>query len=266
MRRPELTGLSQALQELLGAIARSQAKILVDYDTAQGWQEGVLCVLIEQGLLKKAPAATSLECRGCEEHCFSDVVVRTNGDSIRAHIVCEVPERQSEMGLVNVPTERLQQWQSSPVMLARFIAGELGLDSIDIANKDSAIHLGMLQSPHGRRRVSLVIDTFSLDINQSAIPLAELLFVENSAVVLDHRRIQSVLSLKSKAADKSYQPNIDKQELRKQATKAMRQDWRDAHEKLQREHPGKSKKWYSIRIASLPVALGRDSETIRRQL
>lgn len=266
MQRPELAGLSQALQELLAAIVHSQAQILVDHDTAQGWQEGVLGALIEHGLLKKAPAATSLQCQGCEEHCISDVVVRTIGDAIRAHIVCEVPERQAEMGLVKVPTERLQQWQSSPVMLARFIAGELGLDKTDTAIKDSAFYLGMLQGPHGRRGATLLMATLSLAVNQHTIPLIELLYVENGKVVLDHRRIQSVLSLKAKPADKPYQPNTDKRESGKRATEAMRQDWRDAHEKLQRQHPGKSKKWYSIRIASLPVALGRDSETIRRQL
>jgi hypothetical protein len=266
VKQPELLGLSAALNDLLGAIWDSKSRVVVDYDTVQQWEQETLAVLMAQGLLKKAPAASSLECRGCEEHCFSDVVVRTTDGHTRAHIVCEVPERQAEMGLVAVPIERLQQWQSSPVMFARFIASALGLDAAASASKNAVLNLGMLQGPHGRRGVTLVMDTFSLEVNQHAIPLAELMFVENGEVVLDQPRIESVLSLKVKPADKPYDSNRNKRESQKQATAAMRQDWRDAHLRLKRKQPGKSKKWYSIRIASLPVALGRDAETIRRQL
>lgn len=261
-----MPGLATALNDLLAAIADSQTRILVDHDTVQGWEQGVLDRLIAQGILKIAPAASSLACSGCEEHCLSDVVVRTNGGATRAHIVCEVPERQAEMGLVSVPVERLQQWQSSPAMLAEFVAGALGLDAAVSTSTQGVFNLGMLQGPHGRRGVTLVLNTFSLEVNQHSIPLMELVFVELGSVALDRRRIDAALNLKAKPADKPYESNTVKRESRKQATAAMRQDWRDAHEKLQREHPGKSKKWYSIRIARLPVALGRDSETIRRQL
>lgn len=259
--------LASILNDLLGALAERQSRILIDHDTVQGWEQGALHGLLSQGLLKAAPAAFSLECRGCEEHCFSDVLVRTDGSTTRAYIVCEVPERQAEMGLVSVPIERLQQWQSSPVLLARFIAGALGLDAEISVSKEARLYLGMLQGPHGRRGITLAMDTFSLEVNQHAIPLAELLFADGDVVAMDRRRIDSVMSLKVNPADKPYEPNTDKRESRKQTTAAMRQDWRDAHAQLQREHPGKSnKKWCSIRIARLPIARGRDSETIRKQL
>ena len=35
---------------------------------------------------------------------------------------------------------------------------------------------------------------------------------------------------------------------------------------LRHEHPGKSKKWYSLKLAHMPVARGRDAETIRKHL
>jgi hypothetical protein len=124
----------------------------------------------------------------------------------------------------------------------------------------------MLQGPHGRRWVLLLVDTLSLEVGQQSIPVTELLFVDHGAVVLDEQRIHGLLSLAAEPASKLYVPNTDKRESRKQATEAMRQNWRDAHEQLQIRQPGKSKKWYSIRIAKLPVAQDRDAETIRRQL
>lgn len=261
-----MPGLRSVLNDLLAALAEHQSRILISHDTVQGWGHGVLDELITIGLLKKAPTASSLECQGCEEHCFSDVLVRTEGDTTRAHIVCEVPERQAQMGLVNVPLERLQQWQSSPAQLAEFVATALALDPAISSNKKGIYQLGMLPGPHGRRGVALSMASFSLEVNQQSIPLTELLFTERGVVTVDQRRIDSAMSLKVHPAAKPYLPNTDRRESRKLATAAMRQDWRDAHAQLQREHPGKSKKWYSLRIARLPIAQGRDSETIRRQL
>tara|TARA_R110002072_G_C7966658_1_gene534363 strand:- start:3451 stop:4170 length:720 start_codon:yes stop_codon:yes gene_type:complete len=239
---------------------------MVGYDTVQQWQEGALNALLFHGLLRTAPAAHTLECRGCEEHCFSDVVVRTSEGKARAHIVCEVPERQAEMGLVSVPLERLQQWQSSPTMVARFIAGVLGLDAELATAKNAALRLGMLKGPHGRRWVSLLVETLSLEVGQHSIPVTELLFVDDGSVVLDEPRIRGLLSLQAESTSKPYMPSTDKRESRKQNTEAMRQDWRDAHKQLRCEHPGQSNRWYAIRIAKLPAAQGRDAETIRRQL
>lgn len=267
MLGPESLSLSAALNDLLSAVESSKAQTMFGYDTVQQWQEGVLSALLSQGLLRKATVADALECRGCEEHCISDVLVRTNDVESRAHIVCEVPERQAEMGLVSVPLERLQQWQSSPAMVARFIADALGLDAEISTPKKTTLRLGMLPGPHGRRWVSLLlVDTLTLEVGQQPIPVTELLFVNNGSVVLDEQRVQGILSLEADSVSRPYAPNTDKQEARKQATEAMRQDWKDAHEQLQTQNPGKTKRWYSIHIARLPVAQGRDAETIRRRL
>lgn len=222
-RQPELLGLSAVLNDLLAAMAGSRSQTLVDYDTVRGWEPGVLEGLIAQGLLKIAPVASILACEGCEEHCFKHVVVRNDGIT-RAQIVCEVPERQAEMGLVTVPLARLQQWQSSPAMLTRFVAGALGLDAALSPGKAGAFHLGMLQGPHGRRGVVLSVDSFSLEVNQHSIPLLELLFAEQGIVMLDMLRVESVMSQKVNPAAKPYESNTDRREYRKQATAVMRQD------------------------------------------
>ena len=67
-------------------------------------------------------------------------------------------------------------------------------------------------------------------------------------------------------ADKPYSPSIEARETRKQATAAMQQDWRDAQAELAQRHPGMGKRWYSIKIARMPIAQRRDAETIRKQL
>lgn len=260
--------LSAVLNDVLAALDGSDGPILFSHDTVQDWNHGVLDVLMAQGLLKQASVTSSLECRGCEERCFSDVIVQTSpAGRSRAYIVCEVPDKQAEMGRVAVPVERLMQWQSSVVMVARMVAGALGLEhDLSLVNAVAGMRLGMLQSPHGRRWVSLRANSLALEVNQQVIPLSELLYVEKGLVTLDRPRIENALSLNLGSVGKTYSPNTDKREARKRSTEAMRQDWRDAHAQLQREHPGKRKRWYSIRIARLPMACGRDAETIRRQL
>lgn len=259
---------AQALSELLAALECGKGVASFGFDDIQHWGEEFRTLLIELKLIREAPAARILECHGCEEHCLSDVVTVThNKGNAKSFIICEVPEKQAEMGRVAVHPQRLQQWEIRAIHLAHFIANKLGFDSaMDTVPDSQRIRLGMLAGPQGRRWAVLFITPLALEVNQHLLPLNELLFVENGTVALDTPRIEACLAEDKQATDKVYRPNTDRREARRQATQAMYQNWRDTYEQLLREHPGKSKSWYAQKIARMDVGQGKNSETIRKRL
>ncbi|GAB5498520.1 MAG: hypothetical protein PsegKO_08310 [Pseudohongiellaceae bacterium] len=260
--------LAVALRELLASVEAGSGHAVLGFDDIHHWGSEARDSLVQLNLLAPAVAATSLECRGCEEHCFSEIMYSASvaGQS-KPFILCEVPEKQAEMGRVAVQAERLQQWQCRTASIAQFLADRLGLDAVMDAEPDlQHIRLGMLTGPQGRRWAVLSINPLVLEVNQHSAPLEELLFVENDSVKLDTLRIQAFLAKDKQSTGKAYQPNQDRREARKQATEAMYQDWRDTHEQLLREHPGKSKSWYSQKIARMDVGQGKNPETIRKRL
>lgn len=260
--------LGTALREALSAVEEGKGTAFFSFDVVQPWGPDALESLVSQKLLKPASALQSINCRGCEEHCFSDVVVwPTATGEARAFVVCEHPDKQAEMGRIPVAVERLQQWRCDSRLFALYLCRMLGLDGDGIqADGRGGYRLGMLKSPRGRRWASLTISPLALVVNQYPIPLRELLFVDEGFVELDSARIYYELSVDQPAQGKQYTPNTNKRETRKLNTEAMRQEWRDVHAKLKQEFPGNTKSWYARKIAKMDVSRGKDYETIRKQL
>lgn len=59
----------------------------------------------------------TIECHGCENRCLGmDVHIRTSENKpTRAFVVCEDPEMQEQMGIIQIPLERLLQWDTYEV-------------------------------------------------------------------------------------------------------------------------------------------------------
>ena len=260
--------LARALGEVLASVEAGMGRAVFSYDTVAAWDAEVLETIIAHDLLKPTAVAQSIECRGCEERCFSDVVVQpSEAGAVRAYVVCEVPAKQAQMGRVSVQPERLSQWLCSADLLARFITDHLGLANVFSTGEDpQRIRLGMLKGINGRRWVSLIAAPLTLEVNQHIVPVSELLFIEEGVITLDKARIRSLLDVATEPARKAYTLNTDQREARQLATQAMYQEWQDAYDSLRHKHPGKSKKWCSIKLARMPVARDRDAETIRKRL
>jgi len=260
--------LEAALRDILSSVEAGRGTAFFTFDAVQTWGRDALDSLVSQGLLKPASALQSIECRGCEEHCFSDVVVwpAATGEA-RAFVVCEHPDKQAEMGRIPVAVERLQQWRCDGMLLALNLCRMLGLGNDGIQTEGlGGYRLGMLKSPHGRRWATLSISPLALVVNRNQMPLSELLCVDGGAVGLDSARIQLELSVEQPAQGKQYTPNTNKREVRKLGTQAIYQDWRDAHARLKQEFPGHTKSWYARKIARMDVSGGKDYETIRKRL
>jgi len=105
-----------------------------------------------------------------------------------------------------------------------------------------------------------------LEISGIKTPLSDLLFIDGGVVAIDKARIDELVNTKPLSVGKAYETSTDRREAGKFATQAKYQDWQDEYFSLQVKHPTKSKTWYSLQIAKLPIAKGSDSETIRKHL
>lgn len=260
---------NDVLLELLAHLRAENKLIMVSWDSVQQWPEGALNAFLQFGFLIPAPAAQSIECNACENHCFMDVINLTHNDPalIRAFIVCDDAEMQSQMGRVKIPLLRLQQWQGSVKLLSQVVADLLGLkDKITFTANHPVIKLGMLKAQKGRRWVTLNGSDLSLEINQRTIPVDELLYFDGKQLVIDQNSIYDLLNSESLDKGKKYTPSTTKREASKLGTQAMYQDWKDEYLRLKEQHPNKPDTWCAAKIFKMDIAKGRDAETIRKNM
>ncbi|AFL73541.1 hypothetical protein [Thiocystis violascens] len=264
--------LNDVLLSLLEPVGTAGGIHFVTWDMAQQWPEHALDSLLRTGVLVPAKPAESVECRICVEHCDLDVhpVPGRDGDPSRIFAICEDPDMQDQIGPILIPPERLRQWKVAPLQLARVVADLLAVDSqIEDRHGQTDIRIGMLKGRKGRRWLSLNKSPLTLEVNGHQVSLAELLFFEDEALMIDRERIDQLLDTVPSSPGKAYRPSTEKRETRKRASEAMYEDWRDAYRKLRRQHPSSASHpdtWISQRIAKLPIAQGRDPETIRKNM
>mgnify|MGYP000624358615 CR=1 FL=1 len=257
---------------LLGLLAHLRAEhkaIFIDWDSVQKWPEGALNTLIQLGFLIPASATQSIECHACENRCFMDVITLVHADPAlsRAFIVCDDADMQSQIGRVQIPLIRLQQWQCSIKQLAKVIADSLAFkDKLEFTANQSVIKLGMLKSDKGRRWVSLICADLSLEINQHIIAIDDVLYFEDDRLFIDQALIDDLLNREPLSQGKKYIPSTDRREIRKRETQAMYQDWKDEYLQLSKLHPTKSNTWISKQIAKMSIAKDKNSETIRKNM
>jgi hypothetical protein len=117
------------LVALFEYVALTQSVVL-DWQTVQRWPDGALERFMAAGLLVKAAQAGSIECPGCANACFMDIVTLSDDATkpSRAFVVCDDPDMQGEMGRVQIPLAHLQRWQTSLKQLAKVVATLLEFD------------------------------------------------------------------------------------------------------------------------------------------
>jgi hypothetical protein len=171
------------------------------------------------------------------------------------------------MGRIEVPLQRLQQWQCSIPQLIKIIASLLSIEyKAENFLNQSNLRIGMLKGSKGRRWISLNTNPLSLEINNQIMPLEEMLYFENDQLVIDKYRINEQLNNSRQNQNKIYIPSTSKREKSKRKTQAMYQNWKDEYLTIKKQKPGQSDVWYSKQIARKDIAQGRDSETIRSKM
>lgn len=259
--------VDQVLLLLLNSLSLKDNKLILSWVAVNLWQEEAFKLVLENKLITPTQKATSIQCQGCEKHCVVDVTAQKYPSRTLYYAACEDPYMHEEMGRMTIPLEQLKQWKISIKQLAVLIADLLGLScGISYKADQKSIVLGTLKSKTGRKSVVLNVEPLSLIINQSVLPVNDLLFFEDNKLVLDMDKINHALNIKQPPPVKTYLANTDKKEQRKANTLAMRQGWQDEAIKLKKKNSTKSKTWLSQQIAKLPISQGKSAETIRKNI
>ncbi|MFQ3194717.1 MAG: hypothetical protein ACI9N3_001545 [Colwellia sp.] len=263
--------VEQVLLLLLNSLSLKRPKLVLNWEAVHLWQEQAFNLMLDNKLIVPTSKATNMQCQLCNNRCSLDVIQQEYPNKkIRYYAICEDPIMYEQIGRMKVPAEQLNQWKISIKQVAVLIADLLGL-SPNIHHKadQKSIALGSLNSRAGRKSVLLNVEPLLLVVNQSELPINQLLYFDlNSSdkLALDLDKIDHALNLKQSPQPKAYKPNVDKKEQRKANTQAMQQDWQEQAMKLKKKNPTKSKTWLSQQIAKMPLAQGKSSETIRRNI
>lgn len=256
-----------ALIELLGRVAASQGPvILTNDDELSQWPSVAVAAMKTQRLLSKARPATSAICPGCERDCVMPVHVlpaKGNGHA-RAFIVCD---KRDDINRVAIPLTRLIQWKCSAEAVCGFVAASLALRRTDKPTASAKLwEVGIVTGNKRSQMLCLQTDSeLIVTAGNSQIPLAELIVYQEGSYSLDSRIIRQLVDA-STTADKRYTPSNTKREAGKLNTQSMYITWQKEYRKLKKNNPNKSDIWYSIQLAKLEIAKGRDSETIRKSM
>ena len=135
--------LNALLQNLAQSLKKGDDKVIYRFEDVQQWKAGVLATLLDYKLIKAISAAQNIECQGCENTCFMDVISHQVNDKQRSYIVCDDSEKQALMGRITVKPEQLKQWQVSIKNLAHVLAELLGFDDFKFTSKQAYIPLGL---------------------------------------------------------------------------------------------------------------------------
>lgn len=266
--------VEQVLALIINNLSANKHKVMFSWSAIQLWQQAAFDALLANKIIIPKPTATAIQCHGCEYRCNVDVVRHEYPNNTRYYAVCEHPVMHEQMGRLIVLTEQMKQWEVSIKQLAIIISDLLNLsNTVSYKRDQKSITLGTLKSKSaGRKSVVLNVEPLSLLVNQSQLPIKELLYFENNKLALDKEKIDHALNLKQSSPVKAYRPNTDKNEQNKANTQAMYQDWQDEYEKLKRKHPNKAnqpkktKGWYAYQISKMPIAQGGSVANITRVL
>ena len=138
-----------------------------------------------QRLLTKARPASSAICPGCERDCVMPVhVLPAEGKRpVRAFISCDKRDDTS-----NVPVDfpKLEQWQATGELIATALANLLGFSELPKAVGSNQWHIGTLKGVKHNSSIKLLAgDGLTLSLAGRAVPLAEVLTIEENALALD---------------------------------------------------------------------------------
>lgn len=229
------------------------------------WPGEAVQALKSQRIIAKAKAANSAVCPGCEEECVLPVMTLPGGDgATRFFVLCE---QRGDTNRVPVTTALLLQWRCSLEQVCGFVADSLGLQPGRWPrNQAGMVEIGMVT---GKKQVQMVCleitDRVQVVVGQNKVDLADLVAFADGKFAVHQGMIQRLVD-SSNTADKRYTPSVVRRENGKLETRALHDSWKAQHKILSKKHPDMSDSWIAGKIAKMDIAMGRDAETIRKNM
>ena len=256
-----------SLAELLNRLAaRRGAPVRITAAELQEWPAAAVDALKRHKLLVRAPPAKSAVCPGCEEACVQRVhSLRDTPHPARHFVLCD---RRDDINRVQIPPDRLTQWQCTIAAVSAFVAAALGLRHHQ--PKAPTAHgweIGLVQ---GRRRSQMLSlhatpDGCRLVVQANLLPLVELIRWRDGGFTLDRPRIDALIDAAS-AGDPRHTPSTARRDARKLDTQDLHADWQKTYRELKDKYPDQTDSWLSQKIAKTTVAQGRSASTIRKNM
>lgn len=182
------------LFELMERISSQHgAVVFISNQELKEWPSDTLETFKSQRLLTKARPAQSAVCSGCERDCVMPVHILTDqrGES-RATIVCD---KRSDMNRVDVPIDRIEQWQASADSIADLLAKLLSLNR---SSSHSVVpdrwEIGVFKgTKHSGHLVLNAGDQLELTLAGHIIPLTEMLSFDGQCFKVDKRKFTKLV-------------------------------------------------------------------------
>jgi hypothetical protein len=179
-----------AIAELLARVGAGHgAAVFIDAQELRDWPIAAVAAMKAEKLLVKASPAQSVVCPGCERECVMPVRAMPSGPRDRAAFV--ICDKRSDINRVNVPLDRLEQWQTSGESIADLIARLLALRRPSGRAPDSGRwEVGVLRgTKHTSHLVLLADGELRLSLAGYSIALADVLDAKDKHIVIDKRML-----------------------------------------------------------------------------
>lgn len=256
-----------AILELLSRLGASNgAAVLVSEEELSHWPATAVKAMKSQKLLLRARPAASVVCPGCEQECVMPVHTLPLGPRGPASfIVCD---KRDDINRVAVAAERLTQWRCDPDALCGFAAENLGLRRLEKPSgcAEKLWEIGIATGDRRKQMLCLKADgELVLVAGDNAVPFSEYVSYRNGKYSLDQAMIHLQVDAAT-TADSRYRPSNTRREARKLDTQATYEKWRKAYRDMKKSRPNMSDFWYSLQIAKLDIAKGRNPDTIRKHM
>ena len=253
-----------ALAELLARVGAGGNVFMTEHELNQ-WPAGAVSAMKAQGLVSKAPPATSAICPGCEQDCAMPVETIPVPDGAPGlFVVCD---KRHDTNRVAISPDHLVQWQAGTVAVAKFVGESLALRwHGTTATEGNTLEIGILK---GKKRSQMLClrseKELVLVAGSSVLPLADVIAFPKGRYGLDAQAIEQLVD-NSTTSDARYTPSNAKREVRKLDTQARNERWQKEYRKIKRQHPDKSDNWCAILISRTPLGGGKSPETIRKNM
>jgi hypothetical protein len=252
-----------ALVDRLGACGGHA--VLISEAELGCWPGEAVHALKSQHIIMKAKVADSAVCPGCEEECVMPVITLPGGEgAARSFILCE---QRDDTNRVPVTTSHLLQWRCSLELVCGFVADSLGGQRGRLQrNQAGMLEIGLVT---GTKRVQMICieitDRVQAVVGQNKVDLTDLVVFEDGKYSVQQGMIQRLVD-SSNTADERYTPSDIRRENRKLETKALHDSWKAQCKILSKKHSDMSDSWIAAKIAKMDIAMGRDKETIRKNM